>query len=197
MQTKMLRSRFSKTALFSIPSARPRLRHATALLLQPRSTPEQSRPFTNPPKPDLVKVLCEIARAETLKTKGNTAQQSEDSRRSNSLKSFKALFLDDMTERFLRKRELRFIHREAQQSIEELHQILKADCCRAVPNWTAEERETLKIFLKKHGLMLAWSVCAAEVIFYAVHTYVAYKVCQCALKVSYPYHRVIVQADRI
>jgi hypothetical protein len=81
--------------------------------------------------------------------------------------------------------------------MEELHQILKADDCRAIPNWTAEERETLKKFLKKHGLMLTRSVCAAEVIFYAVHTYVAYKVCQCALKFSYPYHRVVALADRI
>lgn len=112
-----------------------------------------------------MKVLCEIALSETLKTKENNAQPSEDSRRSDSLKSFKALFFNDLTERFLRKRGLRFIYREAQQSMEELHQILKADACRAIPNWTAEERETLKGFLKKHGLMLARSVCAAEVIF--------------------------------
>lgn len=87
MQTRMFRSSLSKTALFFVPSARPRLRN-TALLLQPRSAPEQSRSFTNPPKPEFVKVFCEIAFAIKLKTNGNNAQPSTDSGRSDPVKSF-------------------------------------------------------------------------------------------------------------
>ncbi len=72
---------------------------------------------------------------------------------------------------------MQFLNREAQQSMEELHQILKADTHRAIPNWTAKERETLKEFLKEHGLMLIRGILAAEVFFWAVHAYLAYKVC--------------------
>jgi len=117
----MLPSRFSRKVLIPlVPPARPRLRNTTTLLLQPRLTLAQLRPFTNPPKPDVLKTLRKIALARTLKTKRNDALPSEDSRRSDSLESFVELVFDDLTERCTRKRGLIAIHREAQQSMEEL-----------------------------------------------------------------------------
>jgi len=106
---------------------------------------EQSRPFTNPTKPDVIKTLGKIALAETLRTKGN-ARLSEAPRLSSSVSAFGVLFLKDVNERYLRDSEWRVFYSEAQQRMEKLHQMLKADARRAIPNWTAEERKPWKDF---------------------------------------------------
>jgi hypothetical protein len=146
------------------------------LLLQPRSAFEQSRSFTTPPKPDVVKTLRKIALAETLRTERNV-QLSDIPRLSSSLSAFAALFLKDVNKRYLRDSEWRILYHEAQQSMEELHQMLKADARRAIPNWTAEERKTLERFFKGHGLVLTRLAFVAEAVTYATCVYGAYRVC--------------------
>lgn len=169
----MLCSRLSRLALSPpVPPARPRLRSTTTLLLQPRSNLAQPRPFTNPPKPDVVRILREIARAETLRTKGN-AQISEAA----SARAFAGLFLKDVNKRYLRDREWRSFYIEAQQSMKKLYQMLKTDARRAIPTWTVEEREILRRFLERHSLILTWGAFAAELTTYTTLAYVAYKIC--------------------
>ena len=176
-QTRMLRSRFLRTASFPLVTpGRPRLGNPDTLLLQLRSALEYSRPFTNPPKPDVIKTLRKIALAETLRTKGN-ARLSEAHGLSSSVSAFGVLFLKDVNERYLRDSEWRVLYSIAQQSMEELHQMMKADARRAIPNWTAEERKTLERFLKEHGLIFTRLAFIAEVMTYMTCAYVAYKVC--------------------
>lgn len=59
----------------------------------------------------------------------------------------------------------------------ELHEILKTDAHRAIPNMTAEERETLGRLLKKHGLILTRLMCVADVMVHTIYAYLVYKVC--------------------
>lgn len=119
-----------------------------------------------------MRILREIARAETLRTKGN-AQISEAA----SARAFAGLFLKDVNKRYLRDREWRSFYIEAQQSMKKLHQMLKTDARRAIPTWTVEEREILRKFLERHSLILTWGAFAAEVTTYTTLAYVAYKIC--------------------
>lgn len=170
----MFRCRLLRTASFPLVTpARPRLGNSSTASLQARSAFEVSRPFTNPPTRDVVKTLRRIALAETLRTKGYNALSSESFGRLNFVTLFVPLFLDDLTKRYPRTP----LHSAAQQSMEELHEILKADAHRAIPDMTAEERETLGRLFKKHGLILTRLVFVLEVMIPTIYAYWTYKVC--------------------